>query len=76
MGQNKLPKGLAQHHQKEKDVLVSELTLEEVRIRVSQSGDAWNDTRNQCPLKGFWQTLGPDVHDVLAYYGLLLARVG
>lgn len=34
--QNKLLKGCPPHYQKEKDVLVSELTLEELAVTVSQ----------------------------------------
>lgn len=34
--QNKLLKGRPQHYQKEKDVLVSELTLEELAVTFSQ----------------------------------------
>lgn len=72
--QNKLLKGRPRHNQKEKDVLVSELTLEELAVTVSQVTPGRTrriDALSTHCFKGFWQTLGPDFHDVLACYGLL-----
>lgn len=71
LGQNKLLKGHAQHHQKEKDVLVSELTLEELAVTVSQVTPG--RTRGIGALsKGSGKLLGLTF---MACYGLL-ARVG